>query len=68
MSNSKSTYKAAIEELEDIVNDIENENIDVDELAKKVDRASKLLKVCDAKLKKTEADVDKIIEQLNSEN
>lgn len=59
------TYKDAIEELEDIVNGIENEDVDVDELAKKVDRASKLLTVCSDKLKKTEEEVDKIIEKLN---
>lgn len=59
------TYKDAIEELEDIVNGIENEDVDVDELAKKVDRASKLLTVCSDKLKKTEEEVDKIINKLN---
>ena len=43
MSAKKITYKDAIEELEDIVHGIENEDIDVDDLAKKVERA-KLLK------------------------
>ena len=65
MSDQKLTYKDAVEELENIVNDIENENIDVDELAKKVERASKLLSVCSNKLKKTETEVDKVIEKLN---
>lgn len=65
MSTKKLTYKDAVEELEDIVNGIENENVDVDELAKKVERASKLLTVCSDKLKKTEEEVDKVIEKLN---
>tara|TARA_B100000767_G_C19703673_1_gene509523 strand:+ start:536 stop:742 length:207 start_codon:yes stop_codon:yes gene_type:complete len=65
MTIKKMTYKDAIEELEDIVSGIENEDVDVDELAKKVDRASKLLSVCSDKLKKTEEEVDKIIEKLN---
>ena len=65
MSAKKMTYKDAIEELEDIVNGIENEDVDVDELAKKVERASKLLTVCSDKLKKTEEEVDKIIEKIN---
>jgi exodeoxyribonuclease VII small subunit len=65
MSDKKITYKDALEELEDIVNGIEGEEVDVDELAKKVERASKLLNVCSEKLKKTEAEVDKIIEKLN---
>jgi exodeoxyribonuclease VII small subunit len=59
------TYKDAIEELEEIVNGIENEDVDVDELAKKVERASKLLIICSEKLKKTEEEVDKVIEQIN---
>lgn len=59
------TYKDAIEELEEIVNGIENEDVDVDELAKKVERASKLLIICSDKLKKTEEEVDKVIEQIN---
>ncbi len=66
MSEKKINYKDAIEELEEIVNGIENEDVDVDELAKKVERASKLLTICSDKLKKTEAEVDKVIEKLNS--
>lgn len=65
MSEKKMTYKDALEELEDIVNGIESEDVDVDELAKKVERASKLLSVCSEKLKKTEAEVDQIIKKLN---
>ena len=65
MSAEKMTYKDAIEELEEIVHGIENEDIDVDELAKKVERASKLLTICSDKLKKTEQEVDKVIEKLN---
>jgi len=65
MSAKKMTYKDAIEELEEIVHGIENEDIDVDELAKKVERASKLLTICSDKLKKTEQEVDKVIEKLN---
>ena len=65
MSEKKMTYKVALEELEDIVDGIESEEIDVDELAKKVERASKLLTVCSEKLRKTEKEVDKIIEKLN---
>jgi exodeoxyribonuclease VII small subunit len=66
MSKKITNYKDAISELEEIVNDIENEEIDVDELAGKVDRASKLLTICSDKLKKTEQEVDKVIAKLNS--
>mgnify|MGYP001233992653 FL=1 len=67
MSKKITNYKEAISELEEIVNDIENEAIDVDELAGKVERASKLLTICSDKLKKTEKEVDKVIAKLNSE-
>lgn len=66
MSKKITNYKDAISELEEIVNDIENEEIDVDELAGKVERASKLLTICSDKLKKTEQEVDKVIAKLNS--
>ena len=66
MSKKITNYKDAISELEEIVNDIENEEIDVDELAGKVERASKLLTICSDKLKKTEEEVDKVIAKLNS--
>ncbi len=66
MSKKITNYKGAISELEEIVNDIENEEIDVDELAGKVERASKLLSICSDKLKKTEQEVDKVIAKLNS--
>lgn len=68
MANKKINYKEAVAELEEIVNDIESENIDVDELAEKVERASVLLALCSDKLKKTEAEVDKVIEKLNKED
>jgi len=67
MSKKITNYKDAISELEEIVNDIENEAIDVDELAGKVERASKLLTICSDKLKKTEKEVDKVIAKLNSD-
>lgn len=66
MANKVLSYKDAVSELEEIVNDIENESIDVDQLAEKVDRASKLLTICSNKLKKTESEVEKVIAKLNS--
>lgn len=67
MSDKKISYQEAIEELENIVNGIENEDVDIDQLAEKVEKASKLIDVCSAKLKKTELEVNKIIDKLNAE-
>ncbi len=61
------TYQKAIEELEQIVNEIENEEIAVDELSEKVKRASKLIMLCKAKLTKTEEEVNKILEEIKED-
>lgn len=59
------TYEQAKAELLEISEAIENQNIPVDELAVKIKRASELLKLCKAKLKKTDEDVKKLIDDLN---
>lgn len=61
------TYQKAIEELEKIVNEIENEEIAVDELSEKVKRASKLITICKAKLTKTEEEVNKILQEIKED-
>lgn len=58
------TYEQAYKELETIASEIENETISVDVLAIKVKRASDLITFCQAKLKSTESEVNKIIAQM----
>ncbi|WP_026451492.1 exodeoxyribonuclease VII small subunit [Aequorivita capsosiphonis] len=58
------TYRAAFEELQEIVNEIEQGEISVDELSAKVKRASVLIKICKTKLTTTEEDVEKILKEL----
>ncbi len=58
------TYQQAIDELEAIVNEIENEEISVDELSEKVKRASQLIVLCKTKLTKTEEEVSKVLEEM----
>jgi exodeoxyribonuclease VII small subunit len=64
MGNSELTYASAIEELETIVNEIESGEVDVDVLAAKVKRASELIKFCNERLKGTQAEVNKILVDL----
>lgn len=54
-------YSKAIEELEEIVEQIEGEGVDVDTLAEKVKRASYLIEFCRGKLKETETEVRKVL-------
>ena len=65
----KLTYETALAELTAISKEIESETISVDELASKVKRASELIEFCQAKLKNTEEEVNKIISRMeNPEN
>lgn len=63
----KLTYAQAIEELEVIVSEIENEDISVDDLSLKVKRASILIGICKEALHTTEEEVKQILEELNQE-
>ena len=58
------TYESAYKELAQIAKEIENELVSVDVLAQKVKRASELVTFCQAKLKSTETEVNKIITQM----
>ena len=61
-------YKDAIGELEAIVEEIEGETVDVDVLTEKVKRAALLIKYCKAKLKKTDDEVKKVLEEFEKED
>jgi exodeoxyribonuclease VII small subunit len=66
--NEKPGYKEALEEIESIVEEIENETVDVDVLAEKVKRAAFLIKYCKAKLKTTDSEVKKILKEFEKED
>ena len=62
MAKEEITYKAAVKEIEDILEKIEAGKLDVDELSTNVKRVTILLKICKDKLHKTEDEVNKILE------
>ena len=64
MTSKKVSYNEAMAEIEDILEKIENEELDVDELAEKVKRVSVLLKICKDKLQKTNEEVEKILKEM----
>lgn len=64
MTEKKPTFNKAVEELEKILDQIESGDLDVDELTGKVKRASELLRLCQSKLRDTEEEIDKIIEEM----
>ncbi len=64
MAAKKLSYKEASSEMEEILEQIENEQLDVDELAEKVKRVTVLLKFCKDKLKKTNEQVEQILNEM----
>ncbi|MBN2635169.1 MAG: exodeoxyribonuclease VII small subunit [Prolixibacteraceae bacterium] len=64
MATKKVTYNEAIFEIEEILEKIENEELDVDELAEKVKRVSQLLKICKEKLQTTNEQVEQILKEM----
>ena len=67
MEKKKLTYKEAVTEIEEILEKLENEELDIDELALKVKRVSVLLKFCKEKLTSTDKEIQSIIEDLDNQ-
>jgi exodeoxyribonuclease VII small subunit len=61
------SYAEAIAEIEGIVEKIENNELDVDELAINVKKVAELIKLCKAKLRSTEEEVEKILKEFDDE-
>lgn len=66
MKNEEISYKEAKAEIEKIVALIESDELDVDQLSTKVKRASELVAFCKQKLTETDAELQKILEELNA--
>lgn len=64
MATKKISYSEAMAEIEEILEKIENEELDVDELAEKVKKVSSLLKICKDKLLKTNEQVEQILKEM----
>lgn len=67
MGKKEIKYSEAIEELNQIKEDLQSERIDLDEVSKKIKRAVELLKICKARIHKTEMEVKKIVEEFEEE-
>ena len=63
MKEKELTYTEATAEIERILARLRSEEMDVDDLASQVARASELIAQCKKKLLKTEAEVNKILEK-----
>lgn len=61
------SYNQALAELERILNELRSDSCDVDTLAEKTRRAAELLKLCRAKLTRTESELEKVLNDLDVE-
>ena len=66
MAEKEISYSEAINEVESILAKIEDQELDVDELAGQLKRVSLLIKVCKKKLFTAEKEVEKIIKDLDA--
>ncbi len=66
MGKSNISYSESIRQIEEILKKIENEELDVDELSDKVKKAADLLKLCKSKLHDTEAEIQKILDEMET--
>lgn len=57
----KMTYEEAMRQIEHIVAKMENDELDIDEMGEQLKKAQQLIKLCKAKLTKTEVEIQKIL-------
>ena len=64
MAKKIMTYKESITELEKILKELENNELGIDDLENKVKQAAELIELCKEKLFKTDAEIEKILQEL----
>ena len=59
-------YADAMGELGDILDELERDDLDVDVLAVRVQRASELIQLCRGRIARAQSDVDRVVTDLES--
>ncbi|MDE0236311.1 MAG: exodeoxyribonuclease VII small subunit [bacterium] len=67
MSTQEIGYADALSELQQILSELEAEDIDIDVLAVKVERAAELIRVCRGRINDAEVRVKEIVAGMDSE-
>jgi len=60
-------YSAALKELQEILSELESENVDVDRLASRVERAGALIRLCQGRLAAAELQVERVVDTLDTD-
>lgn len=63
MSVKKETYSQAMERLEKIVRQIDNNELEIDVLAEKIKEANEIIAFCTEKLTKANREVEKLLHE-----
>ena len=61
MGNKQLTYSEAIAQLDEIVQLIDNNEVEIDQLADKIKEANKLIAFCSEKLTKAEKEMENLL-------
>jgi len=67
MAKSKKNFAQTLKELENILESIEGEEVDIDDLADQVERASVLIATCRKKIEQTQTRIGGAISSLKAE-
>lgn len=62
---SSLTYASAVEELESILAELDDDSVDVDLLAQRVARAATLIRLCRQRIAATRLEVERIVTELD---
>ena len=60
-------YAQAMEELETILSELESDDVDVDELAEHVQRASQLIELCRERIGNAKLRIEEVVSQLEAD-
>lgn len=63
MAAKKETYSQAMERLEKIVRQIDNNELDIDVLSEKIKEANEIIAFCTQKLTKADQEVEKLLKE-----
>lgn len=62
------TYDEAIQEIEQILEQVELGNLEIDQLSDKLKRVSQLINICKTKIGKTEEEINKILKNIEGQS
>ncbi len=65
-SPAEMKYSEAMEELEQILEELEADEIDVDELSRRVGRASELVRLCRQRLQHSKTEIEEVVADLEA--